>query len=109
MDRSGEKITKKERRTEEMMRQNEMWKGEFYDVDGGGRWMSPPQLTPPHRSIVSNRTHSIILSRLHPPFLIFILFFFTENAAQCLNLSGPYRLYIFGIRQQGRGSRQQQL
>lgn len=59
MDRSGEKITKKERRTEEMMReptsrrmmrrQNERWKGEFYDVDGGGRWMSPPQLTLPPR------------------------------------------------------------
>lgn len=41
---------KKERRTEEMMRQNERWKGEFYDVDGGGRWMSPPQLTLPPAS-----------------------------------------------------------
>lgn len=50
MDRKGEKITKKERRTEEMMRQNERWKGEFYDVDGGGRWMSPPQLTLPPAS-----------------------------------------------------------
>lgn len=41
--------------------------------------------------------------------LFFFPIFFTENAAQYLNLSGSYRLYIFGIRQQGRGSRQQQL